>query len=98
MRDLIFVVVLGSVMLFLTDFDLGIRDALDPLEASTPSSMPDDLEKQLEEFNAIAREMDRTVREARERGRSGSRSRAVRIDSKMTYSSAARTWRRRCSS
>lgn len=68
MRELIFVVVLGCAMLVLRDLDLGIRDALDPLKPSTPSSMPDDLQKQLEEFNAIAREMDRTVREARERG------------------------------
>ena len=68
MRDLLFIVVLGCVMLALTDLDLGIRDALDPLEPSTPSSMPDDLKQQLEEFNTIAREVDRTVREARERG------------------------------
>lgn len=42
----------------------------EPVTTPAPATMPDDLREQLEEFNRIAREVDRTVREARARGNS----------------------------
>ncbi len=39
-----------------------------PVEAVVPAPIPDDLREQLEAFNTIAREIDRTMREARARG------------------------------